>query len=101
VPEGGSWSPGGTWRSRSCPVPGPGAGATGYVAVLELARALVAGVGATRHVAAPELPCARRWEPRDTWACAPVLPFIFDLELVRGVPGLQSTDTFDKIYLMD
>jgi hypothetical protein len=50
------------------------------------------GAGATRHVAAPKLPCARTREPRDTWACAPVLPFIFDLKLIRRVPGLQSTN---------
>jgi hypothetical protein len=66
-----------------------GAGVTGHVAVPELLRALVAGGGATRHVAALELPYVRRWEPRDTRACAPVLSFIFDLELVRG--GTRSS----------
>jgi hypothetical protein len=34
-----------------------GAGATGHVVVLELMWALVVGAGATRHAAAPELPC--------------------------------------------
>jgi hypothetical protein len=62
----------------------PGVGATGHVAVPELPRALVAGAGATRHVIASELPCARRWEPRDTQACVPVLSIVFDLELVCG-----------------
>jgi hypothetical protein len=119
--------PRGTWRSRSCAVPGdgsrghgarggpgaatgPGGGswsheahggpgavlcqetgaeATGHVAVLELPQALVVGAGAMRHVTAPELPCARRREPRDTLACAPVLSFIFDLELVRE--GIRSS----------
>jgi hypothetical protein len=56
----------------------------GHEAVLELLRTLVAGARATRHVAAPELPCARRWVPWDMWACAPVLCFIFNLELLRG-----------------
>jgi hypothetical protein len=39
------------------------------VAVPELPRALVAGVGATRHMAAPELPYAGRCESCDTRAC--------------------------------
>jgi hypothetical protein len=37
----------------------------GHVALSELPRALVAGAAATRHVAAPELSCARGWEPQD------------------------------------
>jgi hypothetical protein len=41
-----------------------GAKATGHVAVPELPRALVAGIGATRHATVPELSYARRWEPR-------------------------------------
>jgi hypothetical protein len=56
----------------------------GHVAVPELSGALVVGAGATRHVTASELPCARRWVSRDTQACALVLSFIFDLELVHG-----------------
>jgi hypothetical protein len=66
-----------------------GARATGRVAVSELSRALVAGAGATRHVMALEQPCARRWEPQDTRACAHVFPFIFDLKLIRG--GTRSS----------
>jgi hypothetical protein len=65
-PGGGSWS----HEARG----GPGA-----VLCQE------AGAGATGHVAVPELPCARRREPRDTQACAPVLSFVFNLKLVRGV----------------
>jgi hypothetical protein len=49
---------------------------------------------------APKLPCARRRESCDTQACAPVLSFIFDLELVHGVPGLQNTDKF-VIWILD
>jgi hypothetical protein len=48
----------------------------GHVAVPELPRVLVAGARATRHVAAPKLPYARRWESWDTRACTPVLSFI-------------------------
>jgi hypothetical protein len=84
----------------------------GHVVVPELSRALVAGAGATGHVAVlelscvrrwepgpwgtwrsrscrhealatPELPCARRWVLWDTQACVPVLPFVFDLKPVR------------------
>jgi hypothetical protein len=69
-----------------------GAEATGHVAIPEMSRALVAGAGATRHVVAPELPCSRRWMPQDTRACASVLSFIFYLELLHGVPGLQDID---------
>jgi hypothetical protein len=64
--------------------------ATRHVALPELLRALVAGAGATRHVAALELPYARRREPQDMWACVPVLPFVFDLKLIHGVPALQG-----------
>jgi hypothetical protein len=72
----------------------------GHVAVPELPWALVAGAGATRHVAAPELPCARRRESWDTQTCASVLSFIFELELVHGVPGLENTDKF-VIWILD
>jgi hypothetical protein len=47
------------WRSRSCTVSGDGSQATGCMAVTELLRALVAGAGATRHAAVPELSYAR------------------------------------------
>jgi hypothetical protein len=75
-PGGGSWS----HESRG----GPGAvlchetgvGATGHVTVPELLWALVAGARPTRDVAALELPCARRQEPWDTWACAPISSFV-------------------------
>jgi hypothetical protein len=76
-------------RSQSWPVPRAGAAAMEHVVVPELPRAMVVGAGATRHMVASELPCARIWEPRDIWACAPVLSFIFDLELVRG--GTRSS----------
>jgi hypothetical protein len=58
-------------------VPGDGSRGHGHVAVAKLPRALVAVAGATRHMVAPELPCARRWEPWDTQAFAPVLSFVF------------------------
>jgi hypothetical protein len=69
-----------------------GVGATGHVTVPELSRALVAGAGTTRHMAAPELLCARRREPWDMRSCVHVLSFIFDLKLIHGVPGLQGTN---------
>jgi hypothetical protein len=87
-PGGGSWSHDACARSQSWPVPGVGAGAIGHVAAPELSRALVVGAEAMRHVGAPGLPYAKRWELRGTRACAPVLSFIFDLELVRG--GIRS-----------
>jgi hypothetical protein len=40
-----------------------------------------------------ELPCARSREPWDTRTCAPVLPFVFDLKLIREVFDLQGTDS--------
>jgi hypothetical protein len=54
--------------------------------VPELSWALVAGAGATGHVAVPELPCARRWEPQDTWPCALVLYFVLTWRLYAGYP---------------
>jgi hypothetical protein len=46
-----------------------GVGATGHVAVPELPQALVAGARATTHTAILELSCARRQEPgpQGTW----------------------------------
>jgi hypothetical protein len=61
----------------------------GHVADPELSWALVAGATAMRHVVAPELPYARSRESWDTRVCAPVLPFVFDLKLVRG--GIRSS----------
>jgi hypothetical protein len=61
----------------------------GHMADPELSWALVVGATATRHVAAPELPYAKSREPRDTRACASVLPFVFDLKLLRG--GIWSS----------
>jgi hypothetical protein len=63
--------PRGMQRSRSCPMPGDGSRGHG-------------ACGGPRAVTVPELSCARRREPRDTLAGAPVLPFVFDLKLVRG-----------------
>jgi hypothetical protein len=83
-PGGGSWSHDARDGPGASLCQEMGAEATGHVAVSELPRALVAGAGAMRHVVALELPCARRWEPRDMRACAPVLSFIFDLKLIRG-----------------
>jgi hypothetical protein len=70
--------------------PEMGAGATGHVAVSG------GGATVTRHVAAPELPCAVRWEPRDTRACAPLLPCVFDLKLVREGIRSSGTDNFNS-----
>jgi hypothetical protein len=50
------------------------------------ASSLVAGAGVTRHVTAPELPCARRWEPRGTQACASVFSFILTWSLYTWYP---------------
>jgi hypothetical protein len=63
------------------------------VAVPELPWALVAGAGATRHVADPELPCARRRELWDTRVCEPILSFVLTWSLYAGVSGLQGTDS--------
>jgi hypothetical protein len=65
----------------------------GHVMVSVLSWALVAGAGATRHVAASELPYARGRELRDTRACVPILSFILTWSLYVGVSGLQGTDT--------
>jgi hypothetical protein len=51
------------------------------------------GARATRHVAAPKLPYARRWEPWDTRACTPVLSFILTWSSYAGVSDLQYTDS--------
>jgi hypothetical protein len=88
-PGGGSWSHEARGSPGAVLCQETGDGATGHVAVPELLRTLVAGAGATRHVTAPELPCAKRRESWDTRACAPVLPFVFDLKLVRG--GTRSS----------
>jgi hypothetical protein len=88
-PSGGSWSHGARGSLGAVLCLGTGAEATGHVVVPELPWALVAGAGVTRHVVAPKLPCARKWEPQETRACAPVLPFIFDLKLIRG--GIWSS----------
>jgi hypothetical protein len=82
--------PRGMWQLQSYPVPGDGSRRTsGHVVVLELPWALVAGAATTRHVAAPEQPCAKGWVLRDTRACVPILPFVFDLKLVHG--GIRSS----------
>jgi hypothetical protein len=60
----------------------------GHMAVPELPRALVVGAEAKRHVAALELPCARRREPWDTQACVPILSFVLTWSLYVGVSGL-------------
>jgi hypothetical protein len=97
-PRAAAGSGGGSWRHEARGGPGAvlcpetGVGAMGHVAIPELSWALVAGARAMRHTAALELPCARRREPQDTRACVPILPFVFDLKLVCGVPGLQGTD---------
>jgi hypothetical protein len=71
------------WRPRSC-----------------LGRAV--GAGSAGHVAVPELAWATRFMLRLTtlrgvrFAC---LAFCLDLELVRGVPGLQGTDKFKQDYI--
>jgi hypothetical protein len=105
--------PGHTWRPRTYPGQAAGAGAAGHVAVLELPRAAsgswsrrtrgdpgaapgwAAGVGAAGHVAAPVPTSAGRRGPelQLAWQCVYTRPApCLDLELVCGVPGLQSTD---------
>jgi hypothetical protein len=76
-----------------------GARATGHVAVLEMPRAVVARAGAMRHVAASELSCARRREPRDMQTCAPVLSFVLTLSLCAGISGLQGTDIYNFLWV--
>jgi hypothetical protein len=86
------------WQSRGCPVLETRAKAIGHIAVPELLWALVAGARATRHVAALKLPCARRQEPWDTRACAPVLSFILTWRLYMGVSGLQGTNSGPRAH---
>jgi hypothetical protein len=91
-PSGGSWSHGAHDSPGAILVvlcPKTGAGSTGHMAVPELPRALAAGATAMRHAVALELPCARGRELRDTRACAPILPFVFDLKLICG--GVRSS----------
>jgi hypothetical protein len=83
-PGGGSWSHEARGGPRVVLCRETGARATEHMVVPELPWALVAGAGAMRHVTALELPYARRREPRDTQACSPILPFVFDLKLVCG-----------------
>jgi hypothetical protein len=84
--------PQGTCWSRSCPVLGDGS--RGHGARDGLGAA--AGLGGRRwsHEArdGSELPCARRREPWDTRACAPVLSFVLTWSLYTGASSLQGTN---------
>jgi hypothetical protein len=52
-----------------------------------------------RHVAASELSCARRREPRDMQTCAPVLSFVLTLSLCAWISGLQGTDIYNFLWV--
>jgi hypothetical protein len=95
LPRAGRGSPsrGDTWRPRSCPEPGAGDRAAGTRGGPELSRAESGEPELWGHVAASELPSARRREPL-SWleACAQGYPVLRVPTVAPGPTSGEATN---------